>query len=184
PYEPVFLRAPSTDASVFSGFETVKESTKFLSPPEVGLIPLAAKRAGANLFHSPSFASFFGASFSAFKCPWIITIHDLVYLDSPTFSRRAYYEHMLKPFALGARTIVTVSESTRRALELWLGPESGQTSAKSCRPPFGIAHNAIDTGLLSRPSDPFQALTRLGLEPGKFFFCLSNPKPHKNVAML
>jgi alpha-1,3-rhamnosyl/mannosyltransferase len=173
PYEPVFLRAATTDAAVFSGFETVRESTKFLSPPEVGLVPLAAKRAGANAFHSPSFASFFGASFSAFKCPWIVTIHDLIYLDSPTLSKRAYYDHMLKPFAQGARAVVTVSEATRRELTQWLGKTA-----------IEVVHNAIDASLLGPSAEAQKTLTRLALESGKFFFCLSNPKPHKNVALL
>jgi glycosyltransferase involved in cell wall biosynthesis len=173
PYEPVFLRAPGTDASVFSGFETVSESTKFLSAPEVGLVPLAAKRAGANAFHSPSFASFFGASFSAFRCPWIVTIHDLIHLSAPGFSRRAYFEHMLKPFAQGARVIVTVSEFSRREIHGWLGDV-----------PIELAPNALDAALLGPPKDTRRTLTRLGLEPGRYYFCLSNPKPHKNVSTL
>jgi glycosyltransferase involved in cell wall biosynthesis len=102
-----------------------------------------------------------------------VTIHDLIHLDSPGFSKRAYYEHMLKPFAKGARAVVTVSESSRRALQDWLGDVT-----------LEVAANAIDRRLLGPPRDPRATLARLGLEPGRFMFCLSNPKPHKNVSLL
>jgi glycosyltransferase involved in cell wall biosynthesis len=172
PYEPVFLRARETPESAFAGFETVAVSTKFLSPLELALVPLAARRAHASVFHSPSFVGFAGV---AFQCPWIVTIHDLIHLHTTGPARRTYYERLLKPFALKARALVTVSEFSRREIVRWLGDV-----------PIELAPNAIDPALLKAPTEEQSRSTlgMLGLQPGKFFFCLSNPKPHKNVDLL
>jgi glycosyltransferase involved in cell wall biosynthesis len=173
PYEPVFLRAKETPEAAFSGFGTVAVGTPFLSPAELALVPLASRRARASAFHSPSFVGFTGATFG---CPWIVTIHDLIHLEVPGFSRKTYYEQLLRPFAKKARACVTVSEFSRGELLRWLGGEAK----------VEVAANALDERLLS-PPEPGRSravLERLGLEPGKFIFCLSNPKPHKNVELL
>jgi glycosyltransferase involved in cell wall biosynthesis len=170
PYQPIFLRVPSTPESAFSGLETLELDVSYLSPLELARVPIAARRAKAALFHSPSLASFPGLG-----CPWITTIHDLNHLTYGGLAQRTYYARIMMPFALKAAARVTVSEFSRGELMKWLGPAE-----------IEIAWNALDHGLLEPPSAEAESrvLSRLGLEKGRFFFCLSNPKPHKNLGLL
>ena len=84
---------------------------------------------------------------------------------------------LLRRFARRARALLTVSEFSRREIAAWTGvPEHDiEVVYNAIEPGIGAA---IDRGGLER------ALSRHGLQEGKYFFCLSNPKPHKNVAFL
>ncbi|MBS1962972.1 MAG: glycosyltransferase family 4 protein [Bdellovibrionales bacterium] len=167
PYEPVFFVAPGMGA-YFSGFETIEQRTPFLDPKELALIPIALYRAKAKLYHSPSFSSL-----PAAPCPWIVTIHDLNHLTYGGAMERAYYETLLRSFAQRAKVVTTVSEFSKGEIERWdprLRPE--------------VVYNAIDPQFLKEGGDILPALERFRLERDRYFICLSNEKPHKNLDTL
>ncbi len=167
PYEPVFLVSPGRSA-MFSGFETIEQRTPFLDPTELVLLPIALWKAKAKLYHSPSFSSL-----PAAPCPWIVTIHDLNHLTYGGAMERAYYETLLKSFAERAKAVLTVSEFSKGEIERWnlrLRPE--------------VIYNAIDPQFLKEGGDIAPTLELFGLSRDRFFICLANEKPHKNLATL
>ena len=88
-----------------------------------------------------------------------------------------YYQFVLKRFARSAKKILTVSEFSRRELSDWL--ELGSEKIQ-------VVYNAIDARL-GKPvseADLEKVMKKYGLTKGGYFFCLSNPKPHKNVELL
>lgn len=167
PYEPVFFTAPGM-SSFFSGFETIEMRTPFLDPKELALLPIALWKAKAKFYHSTSFSSL-----PAAPCPWGVTIHDLNHLTYGGPMERAYYETLLRSFAERAKAVMTVSEFSKAEIERWnsrLHPE--------------VVYNAIDPQFLKEGGEIGPALDRFGLIRDRYFVCLANEKPHKNLATL
>ncbi len=166
-YEPLFLCAPGMSA-YFSGFETKEMRTPFLDPKEMLSIPIELWKAKAKLYHSPSFSSLPTA-----PCPWIVTIHDLNHLTYGGQMERMYYETLLKSFAQRAKAVLTVSEFSKIEIERWdakIHPE--------------VIYNAVDPQFLKEGGAIEPTLERFGLSRDRYFLCLSNEKPHKNVSTL
>ena len=178
-YAPVILTAPG-QSRFAQGFEVHEISTPFLSHLELTEIPRQLRRLRADLYHSPTFSSLWSS-----PCPWILTIHDLNHLRFGGWKQRLYYRFVLKRFARRATRLLSVSDFSRHEIAAWLGRDAQS---------IGIARNALDpvfaadTGNSTSPASTANVgqgvLWRLGLKPGSYFFCLSNDKPHKNVAML
>ena len=171
PYELLFWVAPGMEqSSHFQGFRTQVISTPFLHPSEQWALPAALKSARADLYHSPSFASLLVC-----PCPWIVTVHDLNHLTFGGMAEKVYYQTLLKRFARGAQALLTVSEFSKSEIVSWTGREGVE-----------VVYNAIDPGLAQAPgeSESQEVLRKYGLERGKYFFSLSNAKPHKNIRML
>jgi glycosyltransferase involved in cell wall biosynthesis len=167
PYEPVFFSAPGMSAA-FSGFETIEQRTPFLDPKEIALLPIALWKTKAKLYHSPSFSSL-----PAAPCPWIVTIHDLNHLTYGGPMERAYYETLLRSFAERAKAVLTVSEFSKIEIERWnsrIRPE--------------VIYNAVDPQFLKEGGDIGPVLERYSVVREKYFICLANEKPHKNLATL
>lgn len=175
-YEPVFMVRPEVARDPgrfgFGSFQTVEAQSEFLSPAEFREIPAILSREKASLYHSPSFASLLTS-----PCPWIVTVHDLNHLTYGGIKEKVYYRIVLKRFMRNAARLLTISEFSRKEISEWL---------KKAPQEIEIVPNAIDPSL----ADPIPAvevdsvLGKLGLERGRYFFCLSNPKPHKNVGLL
>lgn len=166
-YEPLFLCAPGM-TPYFSGFETKELRTPFLDPKEMLTIPIELWKSKAKLYHSPSFSSLPIA-----PCPWIVTIHDLNHLTYGGQMERMYYETVLKSFAERAKAVLTVSEFSKSEIVRWdpkLHPE--------------VVYNAIDPQFMKKGGAIEPTLERFGVTRDRYFLCLSNEKPHKNVATL
>ena len=170
-FAPLFLVRPGME-DAFSGFETHTVRTPFLDPKETFLLPFVLKRLKPALYHSPSFSSLAFA-----PCPYLITLHDLNHLEWGNPIEKIYYEAILKPFIRKAKAVLTVSEFSKFEIERWmpgLKPE--------------VISNAIDRGLkLVGPDDEERGkeiLDRLQIQKKRYFLCLSNPKPHKNLPTL
>jgi glycosyltransferase involved in cell wall biosynthesis len=153
PYQPLVLGTAGL------GFERRETRSPFLHPGELLEIPRLLRREGAALYHSPTFSSLPGA---LMPCPWIVTVHDLIHLRYGGLARKAYYRGLLRPFARGARALLTVSGASKRELDAWAGV------------PSEVVTNALDPSFVSTSARA----------SGNYFFCLSNPKPHKNVGLL
>ncbi|OFZ00355.1 MAG: hypothetical protein A2Z97_16655, partial [Bdellovibrionales bacterium GWB1_52_6] len=172
PYEPVFLVNATTDLKAFETFRMLEVSSDFLNFKELVEIPkiLNAERAAA--YHSPTFSSLLWA-----PCPSLVTVHDLNHRTYGGFKERLYYSRILKRFARNAVELLTVSEFSKQEIAAWLSvPESE----------IEVVPNALGPELFAKPAAERLAsvLSRFGLHEGKYFFCLSNPKPHKNVRFL
>jgi glycosyltransferase involved in cell wall biosynthesis len=176
-YEPVFVTSTSFSREDFFGFKTVRAQSAFLSVDELWELPKLLREARPALYHSPSFSSLF--SYGPFKapCPWIVTIHDLNHLHYGDLKKKVYYRGLLRPFARSAAQIATVSQFSRDELASWLGVDAAEIE---------IVSNALSPTLMDPVSEEESraVLGKYGLEPRRYFFCLSNPKPHKNVGTL
>lgn len=136
----------------------------FLHPLEAWRLPKELE--GFNLFHSPSFMSL-----TRYPCPHVQTVHDLNHLQFGNPLHKLYYKKLLLPSLRNAKTIASVSEAAAWELRTWL-------DRHEVKKPVLVVPNAI----APLPAPEKGALESLGLK--EFFFCLSNPKPHKNTAML
>ena len=172
PYEVVFLAGAATDRTAFAGFECAPVRSPFLAPAEIFEIPGLLARLGAAFYHSPTFSSVLGLT-----CPWAVTIHDLNHLTYGGIGQKIYYRTLLARFARRSRALLTVSEFSRGEIARWLAVPADSVT---------VVPNALDAELaLALPEAKiFEVLGRHGLARGKYFFCLSNPKLHKNVPLL
>ncbi len=171
-YEPIFLVRSEDYSKLFYPFRTVVVSVPFLNPKEIFELPRILRNLQARLYHSPSFSSLWNC-----PCPSIVTIHDLNHLTFGSWTQKLYYQTVLRRFAKQSKVIVTVSEFSRHELSIWLNiPEKE----------IEIVYNSVSINLekLDPPSAEKEVLRKFGLEPGKYFFCLSNSKPHKNLSLL
>lgn len=126
------------------------------------------------IFHSPSFVS------SPFiKCPTIMTIHDLNHLRFPEYYTRFheyYYNYIVKPSALRAKKILTVSEFSKKEIVNWLNCESEKVV---------VTYNGIDEKFkVIEKNDKLRDIKEKYGLPKKFILYIGNLKPHKNVANL
>lgn len=175
PYEILFLVSSElreVENHPFRAFKTVEVGAPFLSVLELLEIPVILKKLGISLYHSPTFSSLYRS-----PCPWIVTIHDLNHLAYGDWKKKFYYEHLLKPFALEAEALVTVSEFSRREISSWTG-----ISAESIPIVLNSLDSYFEVPLTEGEVD--STLDLYGLERGNYWICLSNPKPHKNVSLL
>jgi glycosyltransferase involved in cell wall biosynthesis len=104
------------------------------------------------------------------RVPLVITIHDLAHIQLPcfsTYSRKLYYELLVKPASNRARRVITVSDYSRREILRWTGlPESSVTNVG----------NGVDVTF--RPEGP-------RYRPGfPYILYVGNARPHKNLDRL
>jgi glycosyltransferase involved in cell wall biosynthesis len=172
PYEPVFLVRSGVSSRRFAGFRVVDVGAKFLGLLELLELPWVLSRLGASAYHSPTFSSLRGA-----PCPWIVTVHDLNHLHFGGFKEKLYYERVLKPFVRRAAAVATVSEFSREEISHWSGLEPAAIE---------LVPNAIDPVFVDRVDDRTieAVLAKHRLQRRKYFFGLTNAKPHKNVPTL
>lgn len=159
PYRVTYLVSAENGEEVFGRVATARARTKFLSPAEWVEIPALLRSLGADLYHSPTFASlpFVGK-------PWIATVHDLNHLRFGNAAQKLYYRALLRPFVRGATRVCTVSEFARAEIADWAEIDLRR---------IAVTYNAIRAAAYQDQREP---------EPR--FFCLTNPKPHKNTEFL
>ena len=172
PYDPIFLTRPGAPPPAFRAFATCETGSRFLSPLELLEIPRILRKLGAAVYHSPTFSSLRWA-----PCPLIVTVHDLNHLQYGGLKQKIYYERLLKPFVKKAAAVATVSQFSREAIGKWaeLDPRW-----------IDLVYNSIDPAFAER-ADPTlvdSVLAKYELRRGRYFFSLTNTKPHKNLAVL
>jgi glycosyltransferase involved in cell wall biosynthesis len=106
-----------------------------------------------------------------------VTIHDLNHLIYGSWSKRIYYQTLLRSFALRSTAITTVSEFSKREISNWLKIPEVQIE---------VVYNSLGFLHIDSPqANPSESiLKKQGLNSGNYFFCLSNSKPHKNLSLL
>ena len=168
-YEPIFLVNENFSVSSFYGFEIHRVPAAFLSPKEWFEIPKALKKISPALYHSTGFSAL-----PYCPVPTVISIHDLNHLRFGNRMQKAYYQWVLKPFAVKSKAVASVSHFSQNEIEAWLGKKVFLTSNAFVESDFSKLSD-VDAG---------QVLDRFGLKPGHYFFSLANAKPHKNLDFL
>jgi glycosyltransferase involved in cell wall biosynthesis len=105
-----------------------------------------------------------------------VVIHDAGVFDTPeSYSRqfRTWYQMLHRTLAHTGATLITVSEFSRRRIAACLGIDP----ARLCVIPEGGEH------ILRQPADP-DALTRHGLEAGRYALAVGTRAAHKNLDSL
>jgi len=125
----------------------------------------AIRRAQADVYFSPGFNPPLGR-----PAPFVFTIHDLIHLTCPGEvgpTKRIYYELVVKPAALRAFKVLTVSGYSRQQIIEWAHvPEDHVV----------VVGNAV--GPRFTPNGPRH-------EPGyPYLLHVGNHKPHKNIPRL
>ncbi len=105
--------------------------------------------------------------------PKIVCIHDVKVCVHPeffSFKFRLWYRFLMKNIAKRARTIITVSEFSKREIEKYYPKAKGKIVVA----PNSWQH--FDKGI---PND--ETLQKYGLARGNFFFAMSSLEPNKNL---
>ncbi len=126
------------------------------SPVAIGK---AVRSSTCDLFWSPGFMPPLGGG-----VPFVITIHDLIHRDHADAARRIYYDRCIRPIALRARAIITVSNYSRDQIIGWLGKNA---------PEVRVVANGV--------SDAFSPLGERLLLDRQYFLYVGNQRTHKNV---
>ncbi len=103
--------------------------------------------------------------------PFVLTIHDLIHLFAPgngQFSKKIYYQLLLKPSVKQAEKIFTVSEYSKQTIIEWASISPEKISNVSC----GVSHYMIPIGTKYQPGFPY--LLHVG----------NAEKIHKNIPRL
>lgn len=169
------------NGSYFSVFKDIKTNvslqpvrSKFISIGEQIELPVILKKLKADLFHSPSFvAPLYPA------CKLIMTIHDMNHMSFPQYYsmiHQLYYQYIVKPSAVKAKKIITVSQFSRKEINRWLGVP---------REKIKVTYNGVEDRYTV--IDDLAALREVNGKyrlPEKFILYIGNKKPHKNVGRL
>lgn len=135
-------------------------------PSPLGLRSLmsGAGLTAADHIYSPGFNA------SATRARQLLTIHDLIHLDSrdeASMAKQLYYNCVVKPAVLRAGVVHTVSEFSKTRIQEWLNST-------------GVSVVNVGNGV----GDVFDASgVREPLVPRTFLY-VGNTKPHKNVEVL
>ncbi len=130
-------------------------------------LPYLAWRRRPDVIHFPSVAVA-----HCLGVPTLVTVHDLIpFLFEPKLSRRLFALLVLGPVARRADRVLTVSHHTKLDTIKYLGVDSARIQ---------VSYNGVD-----RPSTVIDSdvVGRYKIER-PYLLCVSNPKPHKNVAFL
>ena len=99
----------------------------------------------------------------------LVTLHDLIHLQSGSRLRSLYYQRVLRPTILRAGRVLTVSDASREAIEDWLGAQATSVDVE-------VVGNGCSSAFT--PEGDAEAFDRPTLT------MVSNAKPHKNVEVV
>ena len=169
-------RGDETETDSFgANFRVVTERSPNYSVREQISVPLALRRAGAELFHAPHYVLP-----PLTPCRSIVTIHDCIHLRFPQYlpSRlaHAYARAQIWTAIRRASRILTVSQASKEDLLTFFDvPEERIT----------VIPNAIDERFRVPPSEEEMVRIRERYQlPRRFIMYAGNVKPHKNLERL
>lgn len=155
PEEYVLFAPPSAIDLLPARFERIAVDAPNYSVREM----FAFRRMDLDLFHAPDINVPF------LRCPTVVTLHDLIRLHYPPRNpvARAYVSTMTRRAMRTSRTVLTVSNAARAAIEHRFPNAS-----------VAVTPNGIDEAFFAPHDTP----------RGEDFLFVGNDKPHKNVDRL
>lgn len=157
-----------------SHMHLVKVKAPWISFWEQWELPRIIKRLSIDLFHSPSFVA-------PIFCPakLVMTIHDLNHLVLPQFYtpfHQIYYQFFVKSCMRKSEMILTVSQFSKNEIIQNLQVEPTK---------IRVTYNGVSKQYTPvKSQEDLDYVRELYELPDEFIFCLSNNKPHKNIAKL
>ncbi|MBM0225699.1 glycosyltransferase family 1 protein [Micromonospora sp. ATA51] len=132
----------------------------------IGLLRRPATRSGKSfgLLYSPGYIGFRGAPRQ------VITVHDLIHLQMRWPQRAkyvAYYERILKPLIRHNGVVLTVSETSRKVIQDWLGDSD-----------VDVVNTGNGLSEVFTPAGPVFPYEK------PYFLYVGNLKVHKNVGVI
>lgn len=124
----------------------------------------AVAKVPTGLVYSPGYNAFLRAERQ------VLTIHDLIHLQTPWPGRAkylAYYNAVVKPVVKRAGVVITVSETSRRAIADWLGDPSV---------------DIVNAGLGASPAFHVDAERTAATHP--YLMYVGNLREHKNLRVV
>ena len=153
-------------------FRALPEPSANYSVMEQIRLPIALKRAGADVFHAPHYVLP-----PLLPCPSVVTIHDCIHLMFPEYlPNKLAYMYARTFMTIAARRsskVLTVSEASKRDILHFFKIPSSKVE---------VIYNAIDDRFDREPEmeDVVRVRERYQLND-PFLLYAGNIKPHKNV---
>lgn len=135
-------------------------------------IPLAISKCGAHVAHFQYFTPLLKT------CPWIVTIHDVLFNDFPQYFPSGYAKLRNLLFPISARRadlLTTVSDYSRERIAHWYGVKPQRIAVI----PNGVSHFDISCQIASDQN----VKNILSFKEG-YFLCVSRFEPRKNQSTL
>lgn len=148
-----------------SEIKQIDSSIKPLGLLDPFYLTLLIKQLKPSVFYSPGFNP---PLYSC--CPFVLTIHDLNYIQfsgNSNFLKQAYYNFYLKLACHHAFKVITVSEFSRQSIIKW----SGGSEDKVVNIGNGVSEEYCPEGKAHSPGY-------------QYIFCVGSDKPHKNLSGL
>lgn len=140
---------------------------------ELGLLPFAAARAGAEVLHSLGTTSPLAG-----RQPRVVTVHDLIYEHFPDTFPAAARLGLRALVGAGARRsnrVIAISESVKRDIVERLGLDPARVD---------VVHNGLGTPPSPRATARSELQARLRLGDRPLVLCVSAALEHKNLPRL
>lgn len=140
--------------------------------PATALDPIWLRR----VLNQTSATSFFSPGYNAAlsDIPQLLVLHDLIHLESPaerSWTKKRYYETIVKPAIQRRGTVVTVSQFSRQRIAMWTGLSEERII---------IAPGALSNDFGRQAQDVEDG--HLNEQP--YILYVGNAKPHKNLILL
>lgn len=151
----------------------VSTSASFLAPLEQVLLAATLLKNKPDLFHATSFSVP-----SLWPGRLVATLHDANHLavpESASATRSAYYHWVVRPRALRAQALVTVSEFSRHELHQYLRLDSTRVE---------VIPNGVDSMFAPSPVEAQEDFRRRRGLPPRYLAVIGNLKRFKNLALL
>ena len=176
----LLLRHPRAEQPLFS-HSSVEELTfpgETKSPATVFGLGLAHRFSSWDLFHSAADIVPLGL-----RCPWVVTIHDLMWVEAPEvasafapvrLANRLWYRANFGRAVRGARRVIAVSEATSRAIA-----RVYPTDAEKVR----VVHHGFDAARWDRSRAGPREILDPFVPPGaRYSLIVGQGSPYKNHA--
>lgn len=166
---------PQKVAASFEGdphFETVQYGAAHRFRRLTYEIPKAIARVRPDLAHFQYFTPLIKT------CPWIVTIHDVLFNDFPQYFPPGYARLRNVLFPLSARRanlLTTVSPYSKERISAWYRIDPARINVV----PNGVSRNRADDGDLPAPTSPVAELLK---SAEGYLLCVSRFEPRKNQA--
>lgn len=174
PYDVEFMVSRDLENELqkeFFPFRVIPSEVEFLSLKECSLLQHLLAKNSFSLFHNVSFSAIAVPE----NLPYLMTLHDLNHLHFGNILQKAYYLFLVRPVAIRAAKLLTVSQFARQEIAFWLDQDQKTMDII----PAPCTSETYRTGSNLAGSNLIEPLGQRN-----YFLLISNPKKHKNCELL